>query len=155
MSAPGSSALLISNMTETETRIPSVATSGAATGAPNEDAPTTVPHTRAALPALWVECRYGGVPARPTLAAGLMSACAWLVEVTQLKGRVAGLQLSICQRDNGEDLLGGEVIARIRAAQGHLAFLSEQVATKRPYSAVETFFGVDTLAYALVWHLKH
>ena len=79
-------------------------------------------------------CRYARTP---TLAAVLISARAWLVEVTQLKAWVAGLQFATRHRDTGDDLLLGETIARIRAAQDHLAVLSEQVGTKRPYGAVE------------------
>ena len=77
------------------------------------------------------------MPAPRTLAAGLIYARAWLVEVIQLKARVAGLLLAIRQRDTGEDLLRGETMERIHAAQDKLAVLSEQVATKRPYGAVE------------------
>ena len=78
------------------------------------------------------------MPAPPTLAAGLTLAHAWLVDVTQLKARVAGLQFSIRYRNTGDDLLRGEVMARIRAAQDHLAILSDQVVIKRPHGAVET-----------------
>ena len=70
---------------------------------------------------------------------------AWLVEVTQVKARVVGLQFAIRQHDTGDDLLRGETMVRIRAAQDHLAVLSEQVATKRPHGAVETDPAAATL----------
>ena len=57
--------------------------------------------------------------------------------MTQLKARVTGLQFAIRECDTGDDLLRGERMARIRAAQDHLAVLSEQVAIKRPYGAVD------------------
>ena len=57
--------------------------------------------------------------------------------MTQLKARAAGLQFAIRQPDTGEDLLRAETMARIRAAQDHLAVLREQVAAKRPYASVD------------------
>ena len=57
--------------------------------------------------------------------------------MTQLKAWVVGLQFAICQRDTSDDLLRGEMMARVSSAQHHLAELSEHVATKRPYGAVE------------------
>ena len=124
-------------MIGTRTQTPSVAADGAPTVAPDGEAPATVPDAQAALRALQVECGYADVPAPLTLAAGLTSARAWLVEVTQLKTRVAGLQFAIRHRDTGEDLLRGETMARVRAAHDHLAVLSEHVAAKRPYSSVD------------------
>ena len=138
MSVPDSAVFPVSDMTGTETQTPSVAGDGAAKGAPAEEAPVTVPGAQAALRPLLVDCGYAVVPAPPILAAGLMSARARLVEVTLLKARVAGLQVSILQRNTGDNLLQGETMARISAAQDRLALSSEQVATKRPYSAVET-----------------
>ena len=134
---PYSAALLISDMTGRETQTPSMVAEGAPAGASSEEASAAVPGAQAALRALQVECGYTGMPTPPTLAVGLVSARAWLVEVTQFKAPVAGLQFAIRQRDTGDDLLRGETMARIRAAQDHLAVLSEQVTTKRPYGAVE------------------
>ena len=86
VSAPDSGAFPVSDMTGTETQTPSMVADGAPRGALADEASVTVPGTQAALRALQVECGYVGVPEPPTLAAGLVSARAWLDEVTQLKG---------------------------------------------------------------------
>ena len=136
-SAPGSGVFSVSDMTGTGTQTPSVVADGALKGAPDAENPATILDAQAVLRTLHVECRYASVPAPLTPAASLPSARAWLVDVTQLKARVAGFQLDIRQLDTGEDLLRGDTTVRIRAAQDHLAVLSEQVAAKRPYGSVD------------------
>ena len=136
-SVPDSGVFLISEMTATGTQTPSVAADEAPKAGTVKEAPVPVPDTQAALRALQMECGYAGVPVLTTVVAALESARAWLVEATQLRARGAGLQFAMRQRDTGDDLLRGEAMARICAAQDHLAVLSEQVAPKRPYGAVD------------------
>ena len=91
VSVSGSAALPIRNMTKTGIQIPSLATSGAP-----RVRPTRRPrHDSARAGCLARLVGYAGVPSPPTLAACLRSARAWLVWVTQLKARVAGLQFAI------------------------------------------------------------
>ena len=136
-SVPDSAVLPVSEMTATGTQTPFVAVDGAPKVTPAEEASVLVRDTQAALPALQMGCGYAGVPAPTTPAAALEFARACLVEATQLKARVAGLQFAILQRDTSDDLLPDETMAWIYAAQDHLAVLSEQVASKRPYGAVD------------------
>ena len=146
MSVQDPAAPLVSDITETGTQTPSTAAIGVTAGAPTEERPATAPDAQDALRSLQLECRYAGVPAPPTLAARLMSVRAWLVAMNQLKARVAGIQFAIRQHDTDDDLLRGETMARICAAQDHLAVLSAQVANKRPYGAVDTDPAMVTLA---------
>ena len=137
-SALDSAVFHVSDMTGTRTQTPSVVADGAPKVAPHGETPATVADAQAALRALQVECGYAGVSASLTIPAGLASPRTWLVEVTQLKARMASLQFVIRQTDTGEELLRGETMERLHAAQDHLAVLSEQVAVKRPYGLVDT-----------------
>ena len=92
-SAPDSVVFPFSDMTGTTTQTHSVVADGAPKVAPDGETPATVLEAQAALRALQVEYGYAGVPALLTLAAGLASARAWLVEVIKLKARAAASKL--------------------------------------------------------------
>lgn len=92
---------------------------------------------QAALRDLKVSSEYAGVLAPPKLAAEFMSTHSCLAENMKLKAHVLELLVREEQRDAETDRTRDETMSQIRATQGHLTALGQEVSSlKRTQSSI-------------------